>query len=406
MMFLQFFIWGAWFVTLSNYLFSIGFEGIQIGRTYLMTNIAAILSPFFIGMIADRFFSSEKVLGIMHLLGAVLMYFAAGIVDVRTLIIVMLFYNLSYMPTLALVNAISFAHMENPGQQFPKIRVWGTFGWIVAGLTILAIQKTIFPEIESSNVPMKIASGISLIMGIYSFSLPHTPPSLTGKQVTIGDVMGLKALKLLKDKSFAIFALSSFLISIPLAFYYSFTNGFLNDMDMTGVAGKMTMGQMSELIFMVLMPWFFIRLGVKKMLLFGMLSWVIRYALFATGNNESLVWMFYMGIILHGLCYDFFFVTGQIYVEEKASKDIRASAQGFVTLLTYGLGLGVGSEISGRIVSAYTSSDGVIQWNIIWWIPAILATVVLLFFLIMFKDPPKAKLIKKSKPAEQREVEQ
>ncbi len=405
MMFLQFFIWGAWFVTQSNYLFSIGFEGIQVGRTYLMTNIAAILSPFFIGMIADRFFSSQKVLGIMHLTGAVIMYFAAGIVDVRPLIIAMLFYNLSYMPTLALVNAISFAHMENPGQQFPKIRVWGTFGWIVAGLTILVLQNTIFPEIESSNIPMKMAAGISVIMGIYSFTLPHTPPSLSGKKVTISDVMGLKALKLLKDRSFAIFALSSFLISIPLAFYYNFTNGFLNDTGMTGVAGKMTMGQMSELVFMVLMPWFFIRLGIKKMLIFGMFSWVLRFALFATGDNESLVWMFYLGIIMHGLCYDFFFVTGQIYVEEKASKDIRASAQGFVTLITYGLGIGVGSEISGRIVSAYTSSDGVIQWNTIWWIPAILALVVLLFFMIVFKDPPKTKLMKKSKPVEQKVVE-
>jgi len=385
MMFLQFFIWGAWFVTMSNYLSSIGFEGIYIGRAYLMNNIAAIISPFFIGMIADRFFPSEKVMGILHILGGIVMFIAAGITSVGSLLGILLIYNLCYMPTLALVNAISFHQIENPDQQFPKIRVWGTIGWIAAGLIILLIQKMFFASVESSNVPMKMASLVSILMGLYSFTLPHTPPKMKGQDVSVSDILGLKALKLLKNRSFAIFVICSFLVSIPLAFYYNFTNVFLNDSGMTGVAGKMTMGQMSEVLFMVLMPWFFIRLGVKKMLLFGMFAWVVRYLLFALGNNETFVWMFYMGIILHGICYDFFFVTGQIYVDKKATKDIRASAQGLITLITYGLGIGVGSEISGRVVSAYTI-EGVKQWASIWWLPALFAFAVMIIFALSFRD--------------------
>jgi len=388
MMFLQFFVWGAWFVTLSNYLSNIGFEGIHIGRAYLMNNIAAIISPFFVGMIADRFFNSEKLMGVLHLLGAVVMYWASGITEVGPLIGALLIYNVCYMPTLALVNAISFHQMDNPDKEFPGIRVWGTLGWIGAGLLIALIQANWFENIESSNMPMKMAALASVFLGIYSFFLPKTPPKMAGEKVTISDILGVKALRLMKSWSFSLFVICSFLISIPLAFYYNFTNVFLNDTGMTGVAGKMTMGQMSEVIFMILMPFFFKRLGVKKMLLFGMLAWVLRYALFALGNNEALVWMFYLGILLHGVCYDFFFVTGQIYVDQKAGKEIRASAQGLITLITYGLGIGVGSEVSGRIVSAYTI-NGQESWPTIWWIPAVFALAIALFFAFSFKDDSK-----------------
>lgn len=386
MMFLQFFIWGAWFVTLGTHLGHIGFSGSQIGYTYLMNNIAAIVSPFFVGMIADRFFASQKVMGVLHLIGGVLMYLSSDITTVGVLIFGLLLYNLSYMPTLALVNAVSFYQMESPDKQFPKVRVWGTIGWIVAGLVITFVLSNFFEAVEQSSVPMKMAAIASILMGLYSFTLPNTPPQNVGKEVTIGEVLGLKALRLLKEKNFLIFVLSSLLISIPLAFYYNFTNLFLNELGMTGVAGKQTMGQMSEVIFMVLMPWFFVRLGVKKMLLVGMLAWVIRYALFAYGDLGAMVWMLYVGILLHGVCYDFFFVTGQIYVDKKAPKDVRASAQGFIALITYGVGIGLGSFLSGNIVDAFTR-DGVKDWTGVWWVPCAFAAVIALLFAQTFKDP-------------------
>ena len=392
MMFLQFFIWGAWFVTLGTYLFKLGFSGGQVGNSYLMNNIAAVIAPFFVGMLADRFFASQKVMGVLHLLGGVVMYIAAGITDAGVLIPTLLLYNLCYMPTLALVNAVSFNQMDSPDKQFPKVRVWGTIGWIVAGLTITFIQFQFNPEVEKSDVPMKMAAVASLIMGLYSFTLPNTAPQNIGKDVKIGDILGLKALRLLKEGSFFIFVLCSFLISIPLAFYYGFTNPFLNDLGMQGVAGKQSMGQMSEVIFMILMPFFFVRLGVKKMLLVGMLAWVVRYAFFANGDMGSGAWMLYLGILLHGICYDFFFVTGQIYVDQKVSKDIRASAQGFIALITYGVGLGIGSWFAGQVVETYSSTsmvDGVEKtlraWPTIWWIPCAFAAAIALLFALTFK---------------------
>jgi nucleoside transporter len=385
MMFFQFFIWGAWFVTLGTHLANIGFSGSEIGYTYSMNNLAAIVSPFFVGMIADRFFASQKVMGVLHLLGGAIMYFASGITSVGLLIFWLLLYNLSYMPTLALVNAVSFNQMDSPDKQFPKVRVWGTIGWIVAGLAITFIQFNFNADVEKSELPMKLAAAASIFMGLYSFTLPNTPPQNVGKDVTIGEILGLKALRLLKERSFFIFVLSSLLISIPLAFYYNFTNPFLNDLGMTGTAGKQSMGQMSEVIFMVLMPWFFVRLGVKRMLLVGMLAWVVRYALFANGNLNSMIWMLYLGILLHGICYDFFFVTGQIYVDKKASKDIRASAQGFIALITYGVGIGVGSILSGKVVDTFTA-NGVKEWSGIWWVPCVFAAAISLFFALTFKD--------------------
>ncbi|MCG3119901.1 MAG: putative nucleoside transporter YegT [bacterium] len=385
MMFLQFFIWGAWFVTLGTHLGSIGFSGTQIGYTYLMNNIAAIVSPFFVGMIADRFFASQKVLGVLHLLGGFLMYVSADITSAGTLIGGLLLYNLSYMPTLALVNTVSFNQMDSPDKQFPKVRVWGTIGWIVAGLVITFVLADSFADVEKSAVPMKMAAVASVVMGLFSFTLPNTPPQNVGKGVTVGEVLGLKALRLLKERNFLIFVLCSLLISIPLAFYYNFTNLFLNELGMTGVAAKQSMGQMSEVIFMVLMPWFFVRLGVKKMLLVGMLAWVLRYALFATGNTGALVGMLYLGILLHGVCYDFFFVTGQIYVDNKAPKDVRASAQGFIALITYGVGIGLGSILSGNIVDMFTT-EGVKHWGQIWWVPCALAAVISVFFALTFKN--------------------
>jgi len=392
MMFLEFFIWGSWAVTMGTYLSKIGFDGAQIGTAYTATGWAAIVSPFFIGMVADRFFSAERVLGILHLLGAGIIYYASTQQDFGVFFPVLLAYALCYMPTLALVNAIAFNVISDPGKQFPMIRVFGTIGWIAAGLTISYVLSRSVEGVEATAIPMQMAAIASVILGIYSFFLPHTPPKGAGKKVTIADVLGLEALSLMKDRSFAIFVIASLLVCIPLAFYYNFTNMFLNELGMQGAAGKMTYGQMSEIFFMVVFPLFFVRFGIKWMLAVGMLAWTLRYAFFAYGDTGSGIWMLYLGILLHGICYDFFFMTGQIYVDKEAPKEIQASAQGFIALVTYGVGMVIGSLLSGPIVDRFAIVDaaGTVtghNWTSIWLIPASMAFIVLVVFIIFFKEP-------------------
>ncbi len=390
MMFLQFFVWGTWYVTMSTYLLEIGFEGISVGAAYSTVNWGAIVAPVLVGMIADRFFAAEKLMAVLHLVGGIILWYVASVTDPGPFFWILLIYALCYMPTLALANAICFHQMDQPGKQFPGIRVLGTIGWIVAGLVIgIAVPEIWGVAIENTAIPFRIGAVTSIVLAIYSLLLPKTPPKSTGERVTISDVLGLDALKLMKDRSFAIFIISSLLISIPLAFYYSFTNGFLNEMGMENTAAKMTFGQASEILFMLLIPFFFVRLGVKKMLIIGMLAWAVRYILFAYGNNEELVFMYYIGILLHGVCYDFFFVTGQIYVDETAPKRIQASAQGFITVVTYGLGMLIGSWSSGIVVDHYTQMDGeatIHLWKSIWWVPAIMALGVTVLFALLFKE--------------------
>jgi nucleoside transporter len=396
MMFLEFFIWGAWYVTMWKYLSAIKFDNI-IGLAYSATGIAAIISPLFIGMIADRFFSTEKVLAVLHILGGILMFWVSEISDSTVFFWVLLAYTLCYMPTLALTNSISLCQMSDPEKEFPPIRVLGTIGWIIAGLIIGFMPESIsgLATIENTSIPMKIAAAASLVMGFYCLTLPHTPPPSAGKKASVKDVLGLDALKMLRDPQFAIFVICSFLICIPLAFYYQSANGFLGEVGVENAAGKMTLGQISEFFFMLVMPFFFVRLGVKKMLLVGMLAWVARYLMFAFGNNGSLVFMLYIGILLHGICYDFFFVTGQIYIDKKAPKEIRSSAQGFLALITLGLGMIIGSLINGKVTRYYeTAGDIGHNWKMIWLIPCIMAGVVAILFGIMFKDEISAKKIK------------
>lgn len=390
MMFFQFFVWGAWYVTMSTYLFTIGFDGISVGAAYSTINWGAIVAPFIVGMIADRFFAAEKVMAVLHIVGGVILWFVADISDPGPFFWILLLYSLCYMPTLALANAVCFNQMENPGKEFPNIRVLGTIGWIVAGFVIgWLFPKILGHSIEGTALPFKIGAIVSLFLGVYSLFLPTTPPKSTGEKVTIREVLGLDALELMRDRSFAILIISSLLISIPLAFYYTFTNGFLNEMGMENTAYKMIYGQVSEIIFMLLIPFFFVRLGVKKMMIIGMLAWALRYVLFASGNNQELVFMYYLGIVLHGVCYDFFFVTGQIYVDEAAPKRIQASAQGFITVVTYGLGMLIGSWASGIVVDHYTQTQGtetIHVWKSIWWVPAIMAAGVTVLFALLFKD--------------------
>ena len=392
MMFLQFFIWGAWFVTLGTYLSKgLGLDGAQIGDAYSTMPWGAVIAPFIVGMVADRFFSAQKVMAFMHIVGGGILFYASTITDFALLFWMLIAYAICYNPTLSLVNAISFSKMDNPEKQFPAIRVFGTAGWIVAGLLVG------FMKVEDQNIPMKIAAAVSFLLGVYSLFLPDTPPKSLGHKVTVSDVLGLETLKLMKDRSFAVFAIGSTLICIPLAFYYNFTNMFLNDVGVVNAAGKMTMGQMSEVVFMIVMPFFFARLGVKKMLLTGMLAWVGRYFLFAFGSPDSLVWMYYLGILLHGICYDFFFVTGQIYVDNTAPNAIQAQAQGFIAFITYGVGMVIGSNLSGQVVKHFTtvstSAEGVVEsvmaWQKIWLTPAILAGAILILFALLFKERDK-----------------
>ncbi len=384
MMFLQYFVWGAWYVTMGTWLGeTLHFSGEQIGLAAGTTALAAMISPFFVGMVADRFMATERILAALHLVGAAVLFAASMQTTFGSFYVVLLVYTLCYMPTLALSNSLSFRQMDDPGREFPLIRVLGTIGWIVAGLFIGTLG------LEATARPLQIAGAASILLGVFCFALPHTPPLETAgakRRATLGTILGLDALKLLRERSFAVFVLGSFLVCIPLQFYYAFANLFLNELTVTNAAGKMTLGQMSEIFFMLVMPWFFRRLGVKWMLLVGMAAWTARYTLFAFGNNADLVWMLYAGILLHGICYDFFFVTGQIYVDTKAPGDLRAAAQGFIAFVTLGVGMFIGSWASGRVVDAFRIGATGHDWHRIWLVPAAGAAVVLVLFALFFRS--------------------
>ena len=389
MMFLNFFIWGAWFVTLGTFLGkTLNASGKEIGWAYLTQSIGAIFAPFIIGLIADKFFSAQKILGILHIVGGILLWFASGAQNFGSFYPYILAYMILFMPTLALVNSISFRQMTNPSKEFPFIRVLGTIGWIIAGLAI-----SIFGWDKQGSETLlantfKMAAVAAVILGLFSFTLPATPPLKKGLKTSVGDILGLDALRLLKNKSYLLFFIASIAICIPLAFYYNFTNLFLNEKGMQSTAGIQSLGQVSEILFMLLMPFLFIRFGVKKMLAIGMLAWGVRYVLFAYGNIDANYWMLILGIVLHGICYDFFFVTGQIYTDNLAGEKFKSAAQGLITLATYGVGMLIGSLVSGPIVDAYKTSGGH-DWKSIWLIPAAIAVVVVILFLLLFRNNNK-----------------
>jgi nucleoside transporter len=379
-MLVEYFIWGSWYVTMSTYMSQfLGASGVQIGAAYSALAIATMISPFFIGMVADRYFSAQRIMGVLHLLGAVLLYFATQITDNTAFYWIILFYSLLYMPTIALSNSIAFHQMSDPGKMFPWIRVFGTVGWIVAGLMITALG------IEGSEFTFQMAAIASLTLGIFSFFLPETPPKGKVADASASSAIGTEAFVLFKNKPYFIFFIAAVLVCIPLSFYYGFANLFLNEVGLENAAGKMTLGQVSEALFILAIPFLFNSIGVKKMILIGMVAWFLRYVCFAHGDTGSNLWMLYAGIILHGICYDFFFVTGYMYTEKKAGAKIKNAAQGLFTFATYGLGMFVGTWVSGFVADHYTV-NGQYDCTSIWYVQAGSAVFVLVYFIIFFKE--------------------
>ena len=456
MMLLQFFIWGSWYVTAPNYLGTIGFTGADFGTTYFVGPLAGMIAPFFVGMIADRFFAAQRVLGVLHLVGAAFMFYGTVLMkgsnpSASTINWVAIFgHMMCFYPTLSLTNTIAMKAMTNPEKQFPAIRVFGTLGWIVAGFTVSWTGW-------DTKIDMFYATIVaSVLLGIFSFVLPNTPPSATGP-ISVRQVLGLDALVMLKDRNYLIFVVSSALICIPLAFYYQITSRIVEMADFRSVGliqqiadalkfpnvigATMSFGQVSELLFMLVMPLFFRRLGVKWMLAVGMFAWVIRYILFAVGASGDVRWMVFMGIVLHGICYDFFFVTGQIYTDQAAPKAVRAQAQGLLVLFTLGIGMAIGAKVAGYVETACTTQASkdqaaivvtkteqiakvaeqiktadaasktvleatlktletekaaarkaelkAIDWKTLWGLPAAFAGVVLVLFTLFFRPPAR-----------------
>jgi nucleoside transporter len=407
MMFLEFFVWGAWYVSMTGFISRAGMGGVT-GAAYTIGPLAAIIAPFFLGMIADRFFASERVLAVLHLVGGALLiaaplaarpfelpaapadsglFYQVMVHDLpaygQPFILLLLAHMLCYMPTLGLTASLAFHNLEDQERDFPVVRVLGTIGWIVGNISV-----SFLPGADQSPAQFYLAGGAALLLGLYSFTLPHTPPPSKGKPTSFGQIMGADSFKLFKDMNYGVFILCSFLICIPLAGYYQQGRNFVeaSGVLINGSATfSMSFGQMSEVVFMLLMPLFFARLGVKWMLLAGMGAWVLRYGLFALGADERVTWMILLGVLLHGICYDFFFVTGMIYADKKSTADIRHQAQGFLVFVTQGLGLGIGSKLFFAHVLMNTH-DGVVDWRTVWLYPCIFAGAVMVLFFLLFWD--------------------
>jgi nucleoside transporter len=403
LMFLQFFIWGVWYVPMWKYLTELGVPSALIGTAYAATGLGAMISPFLVGMIADRFFPSQKVLGVLHLSSGAFLFLAAQAKDWGGFYPFLLLHLICYMPTLAMANSVLFQTVQDPQRDAPPIRTLGTIGWIFSGLLVgssflapdgfhLRVPELLggtaapsdWKGLGFTNTPLLIGAVVSMILGIYSFTLPNTPPKLKGQPVGIGDVLGLRALALMKDPSFAVFIFCSLLLCIPLSFYFQLTNGFLDAMGVANTEGVMTLGQVSEIVFLLAIPVLFRKIGVKWMLLTGMGFWVLRYLLFANATPNTHAFLF-LGVLFHGICYDFFFFTGQLYVDKRAPEDVRSSAQGFIAFVTLGVGMFIGGILAGKWSGAQTV-NGVINWPVVWYFPAIMSAVVMAAFFLLFRD--------------------
>ena len=391
MMFLQFFVWGAWYTTIAVYMTNQGM-GTLTHWPFTVNPVAAIAAPFFVGLVADRYFSTERIFGLLHLIGGLLLLAVPRTAGNPGLFItLLLLYNLCYMPTLGLSSSLAFHNIADQEKQFPRIRVWGTIGWIVAGLFISFGLRSFVTgaQPEQTSLPLNTAGIVSLLLAAYSFALPHTPPPARGQVVSARSIIGLDAFKQLGSRAFYVFIISALLICIPLAAYYNFTQLYLEAAHVRNIAATQTLGQMSETLFMFAMPMLFVRWGVKRMLLAGMAAWVLRYVLFATAAPNAVYWMIALGILLHGICYDFFFVTGMIYVDKKSTTAIRGQAQGFFVFVTYGVGMLIGAQVAGNVYNRFLSGAAALtleQWRTFWMLPAAFAAVVMIFFGLAFYD--------------------
>jgi nucleoside transporter len=390
MMFLQYIIWGAWYVTLNTYLTTtLGFTGTQAGAAFGTTALGSLVAPFFVGLVADRFFATERVMATLYAMGAVLMFLLTQVTSFSAVYTLLLAFCLCYFPTIALTNAIAMRQVSDPGKDFPLIRVMGTLGWIFINLVVG------FMKVETTTTPFLLAMGASIVMCIFSLvALPHTPPPARGQQVTLRRILGLDALAMMKDRSYLVFVIASVLACIPLTFYYSFTNLFLNEAGVNNAAGKMALGQVSEVGMMLLMPLVFRMASVRAILLVGLGSWALRYLLLAYGDAQAAVWMFYLAIVLHGVCFDFFFVTGQLYTDQEAPPHLRSTAQGFITVVTYGVGMLIGSFLSGFVLDYFTTTTGTVvtrTWPSFWLSSAAMSFVIALLVLFFFRSPAKIR---------------
>jgi nucleoside transporter len=381
MMFLQYIIWGAWYVTITTYLTTtLHFSATAAGAVFGTTAVASLVSPFFVGLVADRFFATERVMAVLYILGAILMYLVTQVQSFGSVYTLVLAFCLCYFPTIALTNSITMQQVSDPGRDFPPIRVMGTLGWIAIN-NVVGLMR-----IEAAATQFLLASGACVVMAIYSLvALPHTPPPARGKQVSARQLLGLDALAMMKNRSYLVFVIASILACIPLTFYYSFTNAFLNDVGVVNAAGKMTLGQVSEVALMLAMPIIFRYFSVRGILLSGLLAWGIRYVLLAYGNAGPGMWMFYIAILLHGICYDFFFVTGQLYTDQEAPAHLRSTAQGFITFVTYGVGMLIGSLLSGGVLDFFTDAAGNRRWDSFWLSSAMMSFAIMLLVLFFFR---------------------
>jgi nucleoside transporter len=381
MVFLHYFVWGAWYVTMGTYVVTkLGFTGGQVGLVYGTTAVGALVSPFIVGIIADRFFATQRILGCLHLAGAGLLYWVSTLQEFGRFYPVLLAYTITYMAGHGLTNALTLHHSKNPAKEFPVVMVMASVGWIVAGLVVSLLK------LEDNAGMFRLASGAALLMGLYSFSLPHTPPKGAGAPASLGTLLGFDALKLMRDRSFATFMVCSFLICVPLSFYFSWMNVFMNEMNIPNAAAKMTLDQLSDVVFLLLLPALLLRIGAKGILLLGIGAWAVRFGLFALFHQSpSALWMLFTGILLHGMCYDFIFVMGRMYVDKRAGEDIRGAAQGLHAIVTLGAGMFVGSWLSGIVAQHYTQGS-THDWQAIWLIPAAMAAVLVVVFALFFKE--------------------
>jgi nucleoside transporter len=386
MMFLEYAIWGSWYVTLNTYLTTtLHFTGTQAGAAFGTTAVAALVAPFFVGLVADRFFATERVLAVLYAVGAACMLGLMHVTSFTAVYALLLLFCLCFFPSIALTNSLTMQQMADPGRDFPPIRTVGTIGWIAVNLLVGALH------VEADTTPFLLAAGLCAVMCLFSLvALPHTPPRARGQRVTARSILGLDALAMMKDRTYLVFVLASVLACIPLTFYYSFTNTYLNDVGVVNAAGKMTLGQASEVVMLMLMPLVFRVLSMRSILVLGLAAWVGRYVLLAYGSPGAGMWMFYLAIMLHGVCFDFFFVSVQLYTDQEAPPHLRNTAQGFITLATYGAGMLIGSLLSGGALDYFTTTaaDGTIthDWMSFWLSSAAGSGAILVLVLLFFRS--------------------